>query len=528
MRSSRWRGRSTGRAGARPCRGRLGPVLLAVALLSAACGSNTTPTPSAGRASFAPAPSTVGLPGLPSVTTSRMSASPAFIPSPSPVVTSDVPRTPPDPAQASDAAASIAAFGVDVFRHLVGDQGLATKNAVFSPTSIAMALAMVRAGAKGETASQIDRVLHTSGWDALGPGLNSLDQGLAALNSTWTDWDGVERSLALRIANGAYGQSGWTIERPFLDAIAAAFGAGLRLIDFAADPDAARQAINAWVSDQTAGRIPSLLDQRDVTDLTRLVLVDAVYLKAAWEIPFRPEWTTAAPFTRLDGTTVDVPTMHTGLDVAQVLLPYVRGNGWQAVQLRYAGQDHTTPLAMTLILPDDLASFEASLSANELARIDGAIDAQRKVLLTSPPCPAALPDPLQCGCSRYGVALYLPRFSIDTRTQLRPVLSDLGMPLAFNTTGADFSGIHVPDGAADRVYVSAVVHEANIDVDEKGTTAAAATALLLSTGGGCGVRAAKTITLRFDRPFLFVLSDTATGAILFMGHVTDPSAAKGT
>ena len=242
----------------------------------------------------------------------------------------DVPRAPANPADAKTAAASVNAFGLDLFRQLLADPelGLASKNAVFSPASIALALGMARAGAKSETATQMDKVLHTSGWDALGPGLNSLDQALASRDATWKDEEGTEHALALRIANAAYGQRGFAIERLYLDTIAAVFGAGLRLVDFVADPEAARKVINAWVSEQTKKRIPELLGQGAVDTLTRLVLVNAIYMKAEWVDRFWESDTKLATFTRLDGSPVG-PTMR-----RQQTWPYAKGTGWQATEFR--------------------------------------------------------------------------------------------------------------------------------------------------------------------------------------------------
>jgi len=298
----------------------------------------------------------------------------------------DVARAPADPAAAKIAAASINAFGLDLLRAILADPklGLAGKNAVFSPTSIALALAMARAGAKGETAAQMDAVLHTSGWDELGPGLNALEQALTSRNATWSEpyqgpnSDTIEpRELTLRIANASFAQQGWSIEGAYLDAIAAAFGAGVRLVDYIVDPEAARKAINAWVSDRTLRRIPELLAVPDVSPSTRLFLVNAIYLKANWATEFDPTKTKSEPFTRLDGSKVDVPTMSV---LGEQEIPFAHGTGWQAVELRYRGRDYTRPLAMTLILPDDLATFEARLSASQLARITTAMTDERNRL----------------------------------------------------------------------------------------------------------------------------------------------------
>ena len=510
--------------------GRTWLVALLTTALVAGCGG-TTASPSLTAApsqvgSLAPSPTALPSPiSVASPTpTSQPSAGQAGGPG---VAISSVARSPADPAAAKSAVSAIDAFGLDLFRQLVADPGLglAGKNAVISPTSIALALGMALAGAKGETATQMDQVLKTSGWGAFGPGLNSLEQALVARDASWTD-DSGEHALSLRIANAAYGQQGWTIQQAYLDAIKSAFGAGIRLADFAGDPGAARQAINAWVNDQTAGRIPQLLQPPNITALTRLVLVNAMYLKAGWESPFEAQLTQPAAFTRPDGSTVQVPMMHEtgGFAGGMRPIPYASGNGWQAVELRYRGGpgfNGATPLAMTLVLPRDLASFEQHLTAAQLDRITSALEAQRASYETFVPCPWAREGDFP-SCYPYALQLYLPRFSIDTRADLKEPLKALGMPRAFDPAAADFTGIHAPRGDLDRIFVSQVVHQANIDVDERGTEAAAATAVIGGTGGGPG--AAREITLRLDHPFLFFVRDLATGAVLFMGQVTDPSA----
>jgi serpin B len=438
----------------------------------------------------------------------------------------NVARAPADPADAKSAAASINAFGLDLFRAMLADPGLglAEKNAVFSPASIALALGMARAGARGETAAQIDAVLHVNGWDELGAGLNALDQALASRNATWTDSERTRRQVALRIANAAFAQRGWTIEDGFLDAIASAFGAGVQLVDYAGDPDAARRAINAWVSRQTEKRIPDLLAPPDVTTRTRLYLVNAVYLKAEWERWFFESETKAASFIRLDGTQVEVPMMYKvgGGGCCTDRVPYARGEGWQAVELLYRHADDGAPLAMTLILPDDLVAFEAQLSPDQLVQITTGLDAERKRFEGPQSCPSNYEPG---NCYPYDLRLFMPRFTIETRTELKDVLAAVGMPLAFDPVHADFTRIHVPAAAEDRIHISKVIHQANIDVDERGTEAAAATAVGMDTGGGPGPL--DEVTLRFDHPFLFVLRDVETGAVLFMGRVVDPSLTSG-
>jgi serpin B len=446
-------------------------------------------------------------------------------PVPADLAVSDVPRAASSPADAKKAAASINAFGIDLYQRMLADGLLKpAEGAVISPTSIALALAMARAGAKGETAAEMDAVLHTAGWQALGPGLNALEQALASRDATWSDEEGRHHELKLRIANAAFAQQGWAIVQGYLDAIAAAFGAGLRLVDYKADPEAARQLINAWVSRQTAKRIPELIPKADpplISPVTRLVLVNAIYLKANWEIEFAAEEvgepTEPGRFTRLDGSFVTVPTMSLQ---GEQIVPYASGSGWKATELRYLGANGSTPLAMTLVLPDDLAAFEQDLSPARLSGVIAKLDAQRTRLTRVWYQSENLGD---CGTYAYSLHLFMPRFGIDTAAALKASLTSLGMPLSFDPERADFTGIHRPEAPPDRIYVSEVIHQANIDVDEKGTEAAAATAVMMATGGCTSSAPARELTLRLNRPFLFVLRDVETGAILFIGRVVDPS-----
>jgi serine protease inhibitor len=426
-------------------------------------------------------------------------------------------RQAPSVAAARDGAAGVNGFGLSLYRELLREISRSGDpvNVVVSPTSVALALTMARAGARGTTATELDGLLGASGWDALSSGMSSLQQLLASRDTAWTDWDGTAHALALRIANAAFAQDGWAIREDFLQRIDGALGAGLGLLDYQGDPEAAREAINAWVARQTAGRIPRLLNPSDVSELTRLMLVNAVYLKAQWETEFQDGATTDRTFTLPDGAAEQVPTMT--LRGGQSV-PYASGSGWRATELRYLGANGSTPLAMTLILPDDLARFEQNLTTAKLSTIADKLAGERNGLqrLTDD---GTTVDP-SCSTYAYEVHLFMPRFGIDTRADLQSVLKAIGMVTAGDSATADFSGITDPSS----VSISRVIHQANIDVDEHGTEAAAATAIGMDTTGGCGQPQPKrTITLRLNKPFLFVLRDVQTGAILFLGHVVDPA-----
>ena len=244
-------------------------------------------------------------------------------------------RPAPRLADAKAAAVAQNAFGIALYKRMLKDPvlELADKGVVMSPYSIVTALAMARAGAKSDTAAEMDKVLRVAGWDRLGAGLNALDQELASRDAAWTDYEDKQHWLKLRTANMAFGQEGYAIDPAYLERLAATFGAGLGLVDYRDDPEAARQTINAWVSRQTLGRIPSLLLPPNVTIDTRLVLVNAIYLKAEWARPFEPGSTRNRDFTTLAGKTVKVPTMNQRGEQDIVL---AKGDGWKATELRYA------------------------------------------------------------------------------------------------------------------------------------------------------------------------------------------------
>jgi serpin B len=394
------------------------------------------------------------------------------------LVSSDAPRVQADPADAGSAGAAITAFGMELYRQVATGDG----NVIVSPASIALALGMARAGARGATATEMDAVLHDMATDEHAGWLNALDAALASRTGTFNDEDGKDQPVTLRIANSLFPQRGLTLQDAYLDALASRYGAGVRLVDYQADAEAAREAINAWVAEQTEDRIPELLVPGTITPDVLLTLVNAIYLKAAWRNAFPEAQTRDGPFTRPDGSTVTTSLMH-----ATYGYGYAEGSGWQAVELPYVGGS----LAMTVVLPDSLSAFEEGLDAELLDAITDALEPRN-------------------------VRLAFPRFGIESKVELSDVLVAMGMPSAFNPGAADFSGI-TTDAA---LYIAAVIHQANMDVDEKGTTAAAATAIVMRGAAIPG----EPVTVTVDRPFLFALRDVPTGTILFLGRVADPTA----
>lgn len=433
---------------------RLIPLLVALAVMAAACDS--------GQAAGPEQTSSDSVAGLTQSAESRAESG----------------------ASADDLAAAVAgsrAFATDAYFQLAsaGDENL-----VFSPASIRLALAMTWAGADGATASQMADVLYLDlSPDRMHAALNALDALLASRNRVEAPGpDGEERKVVLTIENALWGQAGYGFLQEFLDTLAINYGAGMHLVDFAADAEAARAAINDWVADRTSDRIPELIPAGVISDLTRLVLTNAVYLDATWARPFDPEATGDGAFTTLDGSEVIVPIMHSNGE-----LGYAAGDGWQSVELPYTGGE----LAMLVIVPD-AGRFEQVES--DLASVLG--EAARGRIAN--------------------VVLGLPKWEFRTQAGLVSMLEGLGMTDAFDPAVADFS----PMTGDPELFISDVVHEAFITVDEAGTEAAAATAVIME------LRAAlpgETIELEIDRPFLFALRDVETGEILFMGRVVDPS-----
>jgi serpin B len=362
---------------------------------------------------------------------------------------------------------------------LIAALGKPTDNVVLSPYSIAAALQMALEGAQGATAEQMAAVLHIPG--VTGDQLTAM---AATLRGDLKALDDPRRQVTVRIANRMWPQAGFSIKPAYTTALRDGFGVDIQQLDFSGDPPGARKAINGAVSDETNGKIPELFKQ-DLDPMTRLVLTDAIYLKAAWLSPFQEAATRPDAFHRADGSTAEAPFMH---EVGE--LQYARRAGYQLVRLPYGSGD----LAMTLIVPDSaLAPVERALQREGLA--------------------ALLGGPL----STAQVTLALPKFKIRTHAELADTLKQLGMTDAFEDGVADFHGIADAD-----LFISEVAHEAYISVDENGTEAAAATGVVIATSAGRVVTARATVTA--DHPFLFAITDTKTGTPLFLGRVADPTA----
>jgi serpin B len=382
-------------------------------------------------------------------------------------------------ADAATLASDNAAFALDAYHKLIATSG----NLVFSPASISIALAMTYAGAAGTTASEMAAVMHyTLPPERLHPAFDALDLALASRGEGKLGADGGP--MRLHVVNAAWGERTYHFNSSYLDTLAADYGTGLNLLDFITGFESARVTINDWVAGQTENRIKDLLPESTLDSATRLVLTNAVYFNAAWLTPFDPQDTSDGTFNRLDGTTVTTKFM--GAELPSV--PALKGDGFAAVSLPY--QDDR--LSMLVVVPDSgtLAAFESSLDATKLGAIVAGLTSQQ-------------------------VQLALPRFKTETSQSLEDLLKALGMTSAFAVGQADFSGM---DGTHN-LYISKVIHKAFIDVAEKGTEAAAATAVVMRNGSALQ----SGISVVADRPFLYFLRDQPTGAVIFMGRVLDPS-----
>jgi serpin B len=366
------------------------------------------------------------------------------------------------------------AFAFDLYQVLREEND----NLFYSPYSISLALAMTYAGARGETEQQMADTLHfILSQDHLHRAFNGLDLELACRGEGAEGKDG--EGFRLNIVNATWGQDGHEFLSEFLDVLAENYGAGLRLLDFVNAPEESRVTINEWVSDQTEGRIEDLIPQGVVHELTRLVLTNVIYFNAAWQYPFREDLTAAGTFYLLDGGEVTVPMM-----TQTAPFGYAEGEGYQAVELLYDGGE----LSMVILLPE----------AGEFAPFEGSLDAERV-------------DGIVKGLALRQLALAMPKFEFESDRRLEEVLPAMGMPDAF-TGAADFSGMTGSRG----LFIEAVVHKAFVSVDEAGTEAAAATAVAVPVELG--------VEVTIDRPFVFLIRDIETSAILFVGRVVNPSA----
>jgi serpin B len=443
-----------------------------IAVLMTGCGASTI-RPSASPISRGH--SSTPSPSLPSASPAAPSASPT--PQAADLL-AGITASAADVQASSDAGNALT---VDLLRQLAASQPDA--NFVDSAYSVATALAMLELGAEGDTQTQIGTVLHSAG---VSPPLQAaawkqLDASLLATAQA----DGI----SLDDANAIWLQQGLPFNATFLNTLVQEFSSPSSQVDFSGDPQGAASLINQWVSNATHGMIPSVVSAQDVQSL-KLVLADAIYFDADWQTQFLADFTAAEPFYLPDGSEVSAPTMRS-TDEGLMTLPTFIGDGVTAVELPYVGGHFVADVIMPT--SESLADWVASLT------------------------PATLTGVEQDLTSTQYVNLSLPKFDISSQESLIPILQALGMQDAFDGA-ADFSGI---DGGRD-IQVGLLEQRAVMNVDEIGTTAAAAT-IVGGLGGGGPLPPITDVTI--DHPFLFVIRDTVTGAIVFTAQVVDPTAA---
>ena len=413
-------------------------------------------------------------PPVPAVSAASDGPAPSASPAPA------SPIAPPAAADASGFAKSSNALAFDLYGKARAQAG----NLALSPISISTALTMTWGGARGETAAQMKKVLHAEG---------DAERAMDVSGKLLASFGNEGNKVTLRVANRLFGEKSYTFDQGYLDRTKAAFGAPLEALDFKKAAEPGRVHINAWVAKQTQDRIKDLLPPNALDGETRLVLTNAIYFLGDWQNQFDRDRTKPAAFHATAADAKDVPTMN------QVEhFKFAATDGVKLLEMPYEGGE----VAMTLVLPDAPAGLDAveqRLSPELLTKWITGMQFDR-------------------------VVVALPKFEINPAASLSlgDTLQALGMPLAFDRASADFTGIANPPSPADRLYISKVFHKAFVKLDEKGTEAAAATAVVMARAGSAAPSKPPS-EFKADRPFLFFLRHLKSGAILFMGRVSDPA-----
>jgi len=372
-------------------------------------------------------------------------------------------------------------FAFDLYGQLQGEKG----NLFFSPYSISTALAMTYGGARGETATQMTQALSFPAGSQ-----DDLHRSFAALVGRMEEVQ-ASGKVALNIANSLWPQQDYKFLDKYMNLMKKQYGVSITPVDYKQAAKAARVTINTWVEDKTREKIKDLIAPGSLSTLTRMVLVNAIYFKGDWALQFKEKNTRDAPFWISPDQSVPVAMMH-----QTDKFKYAENDKLQILELPYVGKD----LSMLVLLPrkkGGIRDLEASLSASQL----------------------------NVWCRLLGkreVQVFLPKFKLSWGTKkLKGPLMALGMKVAFAAGAADFSGMDghkVPAGSADRLYLGQVLHKAFVEVNEEGTEAAAATAVVIRI-----VRMPRPPPVfRADHPFLFIIQENKTGSILFMGRLSNP------
>lgn len=368
-------------------------------------------------------------------------------------------------------------FAAELYRYAITNSD---QNLTFSPYSITQAFSILYAGAQNEIEAELVQVFYYLPQETQHETLNALDQQVTIPVSIPWGEDGTPFELI--VVNTTWGQQDFSFREDFLTTLAQQYGAGIHTLDFANQPESARQTINGWVAQQTNDRIPDLLPPNSIDDLTRLVLTNAVYFKATWAEPFDKDNTQPAMFTLMDESTIDVSMMNESL-----MLQYMEHEVYQAARLPYIGDT----VDMWIILPQEgqFAAVEEQLGGTFFSE-------------------------LRNQAETYEVEISLPKFNIKSTLELKSLLQLMGLNSAFDMQTADFSAI-VEDY---KLFVADAFHQSTIIVDEQGTEATAATGVVITLES-----MVQQAEMNLNRPFIFAIMDRETGALLFLGRVMNPS-----
>jgi serpin B len=391
------------------------------------------------------------------------------------------PVSPPSPSEVARLARSSNTFAIDLWSQLREAEG----NLAVSPASITLALAMTWGGAKGDTLNEMKQVLHFEG---------TPDDVMASAGRLLQSWNTSSGVTLLRVANRLFGERSYTFEKPYLEKTQATFGAPLEPVDFDDGIEATRKSINAWVARQTEDRIQELLPERSLKPrLTKLLLVNAIYFKASWAKAFSVDLTAPGPFFVTPTAKKDVPLMRRTGDYR-----FAQADGVKVLEILYKDGD----MAMMFVLPDAVDGLEAVERTLTSAQLDAWFSA----------------------LTNERVNVTLPRFEVNPKASLElgDALKAMGMGRAFNPEEADFTGMANPPNPNERLHISKVVHKAFVKLDEHGTEAAAATAVVMVARTSLA-RPREPKEFRADHPFLFFLRENSSGMILFMGRVAEPA-----
>lgn len=364
-------------------------------------------------------------------------------------------------------------FAFDMYQQINGQPDQADKNVFFSPYSLSTAMAMLYAAAEGETKAQIQKTFHY-------PMPAILNPNSAAL---YNQFNKPNPDYKLATVNDLWMQQGLTPTKSYIDTVQRYYSGQVTTLDFEGSSDSARQTINKKIAEKTKQLIPELLPKGSIKSDTAVVLTNAVYFKGDWTLPFTAERTSAQPFYNAIGRASTVQMMQ-----QQSYFSYYEDKHIQVVQLPYKGDD----LSMLVVLP----KLNHKLAMQQLAKSLSATKIKQ----------------WRSGLVRQEVDLQLPKFKLDARYQMKTLLADMGMPKAFNN-GAEFN--LYADGPP--IKLDEVYHQAVVTVDEKGTEAAAAAGAV-----GMYVGMSYPVEFKADHPFMFVIKDNKTDAILFLGQVNKP------